>query len=162
MAVSYTTNADVTGSAEEARATIEAVEAAPSEEPEGQTSPEENLSIARLVVGRQPSVAVDYAWQAAEELVISLLPAEERVQMVTARQLVQAVKAHRMLNPGAVVVLERLAHLRDIATNKPPTTDQAEGYIQLVEEFLTLIGERRKDSRSMPVANASESRQSAG
>jgi hypothetical protein len=108
--------------AEETRATIEAVEAAPDTGDSGEFSYIENsLKGARNLAYREPGVAIEYAYEAAWATFES--------------------HRHQLLNPGAAVAFNRLKRMLRVIGDqgREATPEQAREFIELVEEFLRLL-----------------------
>lgn len=133
--------------AEEARATIEAVDALPDiSDGQGERSDVVKLlGLARAFVDVEPRLAIRHAWDAALLAFEAHLPSGEGLREIrTFGKLLKTVRTRGLVNPGAALVLEQLRTLRNVGIHsagqaEETTAEQAKEFIQLVEDFLTLL-----------------------
>ncbi|WP_422737114.1 hypothetical protein ACN263_27325 [Micromonospora sp. WMMD729] len=131
--------------AEETRATIEAAAFAP-------TLPESDRELSRaerlLAAGHanastNPTAAIVYAFQAARVALKDYLPIEdEDLKESTLGRLIELSTERNLIDPAAAVVFSRLEMLGDLAHHsgrQVRTAEQAEEYVKMVKEFMTLL-----------------------
>jgi hypothetical protein len=129
--------------AEEARATIEAVEAVPDADGgSGEPSDVDKLlSLARAVADTNPASAVAYAYQAARQAFESHLPHRDLHEIPRLRWRMDVASGRGLVNPGAALVFERLSTLGNMSAHQltEQTPEQAREFVELVEDFRTLL-----------------------
>ncbi|SCL42151.1 hypothetical protein [Micromonospora aurantiaca (nom. illeg.)] len=146
--------------AEETRATIEVAEALLAlEETDGEQSLiERQLGGARAFIPVSPSAAIALGGQASQMALEAYLPMddEELSKIPRLRPLLRRARERGLINPGAALVFEHLQRLRNLASHPGPedparTAEQAEEYLQMVEEFIALLEKpSRAAGRSLP------------
>ncbi|WBC17585.1 hypothetical protein O7600_12495 [Micromonospora sp. WMMA1998] len=139
--------------AEETRATIEVAEALPGLE-EGNDEYSHigaMLTKARALIYARPTAAIALGGQAAQEALEAHLPKDDgdlhHAHLVW--PLLKRARERGLINPGAALVFEHLQTLRNLVSHTRSdrqewTAEQAEEYLQLVEDFMALLEQPAK------------------
>ncbi|RBQ03890.1 hypothetical protein DQE82_29590 [Micromonospora sp. LHW51205] len=128
--------------AEEARATIEAAETLPAVGGTPQERAGAMLKAARIFIEINPPEAVRLGWNSVAWELDALAEREMGRVPGEVHGLRQTLLAS---NPGASAVLERLRRLRNVGMHQPEelTSERAQEFVDLVEDFLTLLSKPR-------------------